>query len=404
MNLDLVVLAVRNILNRRRRSWLTIIGIFIGIAAVVSLVSLGQGLNQAVIGEFERVGVDKVYITPGSGGPTGTTSFAQTTVTLDQDDLRTIRQTRGVAEAAALMFRASQVTFGDTTEALIVAGIPTDESQELVQEGFNVNIEAGRTLRSVDRGSTVIGSDVAANTFGKRVGVRSKLEFEGEEFRVVGVMEPTGDPGTDQSLLVPLDTLADIYGEETYEYIFARVQDGFETAEVAENIQRELRQERGLDEGEEDFSVSTTQDLLSSFQNILGIVQAIVVGIASISLLVGGVGIMNTMYTAVTERTREIGVMKAVGAEDRQVLVLFMLESGMIGLLGGAMGALLGIGISQGFVAVARQYSAIPLEASIDPFLISGALLFAFLVGTISGTLPARNAAKLDPVDALRYE
>ncbi|MDY6773674.1 MAG: ABC transporter permease, partial [Candidatus Nanohaloarchaea archaeon] len=181
-------------------------------------------------------------------------------------------------------------------------------------------------------------------------------------------------------------------------------QKGFKAEKVKENIERSLRQERGLEKGNEDFTVSTPQDILSSFQSVLGIVQAIVVGIASISLLVGGVGIMNTMYTAVKERTREIGVMKAVGAEDHQILVLFLLESGLIGLVGGLVGVITGLGISKGFVFAARQYSALPLEAAVSWELVAGALLFAFLVGAVSGVMPARNAAKLDPADALRYE
>ncbi len=400
MNLDLVVLAVRNILNRRRRSWLTIIGIFIGIAAVVALVSMGQGLNQAVVGEFERIGADKVFVTPG-GDPT--TSFTQSASALGTSDLDAVRRTRGVDDAGGALFRSARVEYRDQSAFTTVIGLPA--GSELLQESFAFEVEDGRMIRDTDRSGAVIGSRVADGIFDEEVDLRRKVSFAGNEFRVVGILEATGDTQIDAAVIVPYDRAQELFDAgDVYDYVVARQQPGFEPEEVQENIERELRNERGLDEGDEDFTVSTPQDILGSFQSILGIIQAIVVGIASISLLVGGVGIMNTMYTAVTERTREIGVMKAVGAEDRQVLTLFMLESGMIGLLGGVMGVLLGLGISQAFVYAARQFSALPLEASIDPVLIAGSLLFAFLVGTISGTLPARNAAKLDPVDALRYE
>jgi putative ABC transport system permease protein len=184
----------------------------------------------------------------------------------------------------------------------------------------------------------------------------------------------------------------------------ARVQNGQDPASVADSIEAEMRRDRSIRPGEEDFTVFTMQGVLDSFQSILGVVQGIVLGIASISLLVGGIGIMNTMYTAVVERTKEIGIMKAVGAQDRQVLTIFLFESGMIGLIGGALGVILGASLSVGAVHVARQFTSIPVGTAITPELVIGALLFSAAVGMVSGVLPARKAAKMEPVDALRQE
>ncbi|MCJ7478911.1 MAG: ABC transporter permease [Candidatus Nanohaloarchaeota archaeon QJJ-7] len=402
MRADLAVLAVRNILNRKRRSWLTVIGIFIGIAAVVALISLGQGLDQAITGEFESIGADKVFVTPG-GDPTGSTSFSQSSTVIRDSDLRAVRRARGVDEAEGALMRSTRLTYQDSTAFASVVGIPS--GSQLLEESFSFTIDEGRMIRGTDRSGVVIGSRVADGVFEEDVELRRKVGFQNNEFRVVGVLEATGDPGVDAAVIMPYDRAQEIFDTgDVYDYVVARQQAGFEAEQVKENIERSLRNERGLDEGDEDFTVSTPADILSSFQSVLGIVQAIVVGIASISLLVGGVGIMNTMYTAVKERTREIGVMKAVGAEDRQIMILFLLESGLIGLVGGIVGVTVGLGISKGFVFAARQYSALPLEAAVSWGLIVGALLFAFLVGALSGVLPARTAAKLEPADALRYE
>jgi putative ABC transport system permease protein len=284
-----------------------------------------------------------------------------------------------------------------------VIGLP-DEHADLVQESWSIEIETGRELRSTDRSNVVVGSRVASRIF-EDAGLRSKITVAGQDFRVVGVMRPTGDVVIDRSILMSMGPARDVVGDqESYDRMFAQIQDGFEPEDVKENVERELRQERNLKEGEEDFTVSTPQDLIASFENILNIVRAVVIGIASISLLVGGVGIMNTMYTSVTERTREIGAMKAIGATNRQIMLLFLLESGLIGLIGGLIGVTLGIGLSY----VASSFVSQAVQLDIQPFIgaemVLGALLFACLVRTISGVLPERTAAKLQPADALRYE
>ncbi|MEK6820731.1 MAG: FtsX-like permease family protein, partial [Nanoarchaeota archaeon] len=165
------------------------------------------------------------------------------------------------------------------------------------------------------------------------------------------------------------------------------------------------RKERGEKEGQETFSVQTSSQLLESFNSIFAVVQAVFVGIAAISLIVGGIGIMNTMYTAVLERTKEIGTMKAVGAKNSDILLIFLFESGLLGLVGGAIGIGLGIGIGKAVEIIAQQQLGTPfLRASFSLTLILGALLFSFVVGSVSGVLPALQASRLKPADALRYE
>ena len=200
--------------------------------------------------------------------------------------------------------------------------------------------------------------------------------------------------------------MKEIYNIEDEEsQIYVKVADVNEIDRVKADIERALRKERNEDEGKETFQVTTSEQFLEAFINIFGVVQAVLVGIAAISLLVGGIGIANTMYTSVLERTKEIGTMKAVGAKNSDILILFLIESGMLGLIGGVIGIGVGLGLSKTaeYIATAQLGTNL-LQASIDPVLILGALAFSFLIGTASGVFPAMQAAKLKPVDALRYE
>jgi len=175
--------------------------------------------------------------------------------------------------------------------------------------------------------------------------------------------------------------------------------------QVAERIEKKMRKERDEEEGEESFAVSTSEQILETFGSILDVVSAILIGIAAISLLVGGIGIMNTMYTSVLERTKEIGTMKAIGARNKDILLIFLFESGLIGLIGGIIGLTIGMGISKAVeYAIVNFYSIALLKITFDPLLIIGVLAFSFIVGSFAGVLPAIQASRLKPVDALRHE
>jgi len=232
-----------------------------------------------------------------------------------------------------------------------------------------------------------------------------KLIVNGQAFDVVGIIDKMGDPDMDNGIVIPMDTYMDLYDTEEFNYLLVRVVGGEDTEKVADEIKRKLRDTRNVDEGEEDFVVQTVSELMDSVGVILDALSAIVIGIAAISLFVGGVGIMNTMYTAVLQRTNEIGVMKAIGARNDQILKLFLIESGMIGLIGGVIGIAIGIGLSKIVEFIGRvTLNTILLKAYFPWYLILGALAFAFIVGTLSGLLPARQASKQSPVESLRYE
>lgn len=397
---DLFYIAFRNIKYRGRRSWLTVVGVFIGIAAVVALVSLGQGLQDSVQQEFEQIGSDKLFIN--SAGSATSTSAQR----LDQGDLDAVRRAQSVDEADGVIFATTTAEYSDRQEFVTVLGMPTGESQGLIQESWALEIDEGREIQSTDTSSIVVGSQIAERHFGEEIGLRNSLMVNGENFRVVGTYRATGDPSIDQAVVMPYSAAVELVDreEETYDWIFARIQDGFTADEAQEEVEENLRNERGVEEGEESFSVSTQEDLIASFNSILGVVRGVVIGIASISLLVGAVNIMNTMYTSVTQRTREIGVMKAIGASRRQIMTLFLFEAGIIGAVGGTLGVVVGASLSSLASYAATQAVQIQINPYLGPELILGSIAFSFTIGILSGVLPARRAAKLPPAEALRYE
>jgi len=402
---DHFLLAFSNLKRRGLRSWLTMIGIFIGIASVVGLISLGQGLQAAINEQFEQLGKDKIIIQSKTIGPPGSATSEK--LILTTKDLETIRNVRGVKDVIGILMKTSILTFKDESNIAIAIGIdPEDISIFSEMQGFKV-VE-GRDLKKGDGLKAIVGyNNIVDGKIWKRgVEIGSTITIENSEFKVVGVLGKTGDPYNDAAIYVPKDTLKQVLNVKDEESeIIAQTQKGFNPSDVADAITRKLRQERGEKEDQETFIVQTSEQLLSTFTNIFGIVQAVLVGIAAISLVVGGIGIMNTMYTSVLERTKEIGTMKAVGAKNSDILYIFLFESGLLGLVGGAIGVGLGVALGKSVQYIATTALGTNLlQASISFSLIAGALTFSFVIGTLSGILPAMQAARLKPADALRYE
>ena len=401
---DYFSLSFNNLKRRKTRSWLTMIGIFIGIAAVVALISLGQGLQTAIEKQFEDFGSDRIIIQEkGLQGPPGSGTSQSTKLT--SEDIEIIKGVRGVESAAGMLLKTARIEHNDEIKFNFIVGIPLASDEKEALDFFNV--ESGRDLKEDDDKKAVVGISYAeGKVFDKKLDLGNRIIIEGESFEIVGIMERIGNPYDDASVVIPKETMGEIYNIEDEEsQIYVKVKDVNEIDRVKEDIERELRKERGEEEGKETFEVTTAEQFLEAFMNIFGVVQAVLVGIAAISLLVGGIGIANTMYTSVLERTKEIGTMKAVGAKNSDILILFLIESGMLGLIGGVIGIIIGIGLSKTAEYIAMtQLGTNILQASVDPILIGGALAFSFLIGAISGVFPAMQASKLKPVDALRYE
>jgi putative ABC transport system permease protein len=400
---DHFFLAFNNLKRRKLRSWLTMIGIFIGIAAVVALISLGQGLQNAIKEQFEQLGSDKIIIQPkGLSSPGSATGSLK----LTSKDLKVIEDVKGVEYASGYLIKQGQAIYKGESGIGYATGLTEIDFERMIELGWMEIIE-GRGLRDTDKFKVLVGyNHIYGDVWDKPMKIGSTIKIEGYEFKVVGVVSKIGNPIDDTLIYVQKDILKEILDIEDEEsQIFVKTASGFDPVKVAEDIERKLRKFRGEKEGQETFSVQTSDQMLESFNNIFGIVQAVLVGIAAISLLVGGIGIMNTMYTAVLERTKEIGVMKAIGAKNLDILLIFLFEAGLLGLVGGAIGIGIGFGLGKGTEYLAMNILGTNLlQADFPLYLIIGALLFSFLIGSFSGILPAMQAAKLKPAHALRYE
>ncbi|MFB6245095.1 MAG: ABC transporter permease [Candidatus Nanohaloarchaea archaeon] len=386
---ELFYIAYRNIRHRLRRSLLTIVGVVVGITAVVALISLGLGLQSSVESQFQEIGSDKVFLRPGPGGE------------ITSDDLEAARSARGVGEVAGLNALSTRGEAAGENSLVTVIGLPEGgKARELVLESYTLELSSGT---HPSPSSAALGHEVLKNRFGEELSLRQSIEINGTELRITGTYRETGDPFIDGSVYISSKEFSEVFGtKDSYSQAVIRVQDGFTPAEVKNNVKRRIKDSREVEEA--DFSVSTQEDIVDSFNSILSVVSAVVIGIASISLVVGSVNIMNTMYTSVNRRTREIGVMKSIGASRQQIMLLFLIESGIIGAVGGLIGLLLGSGVSMISAEFASRTTSIPITPFLGAELAAGAVLFSFTVGVIAGVLPSRAAANLPPAQALRHE
>jgi putative ABC transport system permease protein len=399
---EYIVFTVSNIVSRKKRSMLTIIAIVIGISAVVSLTSLGYGLQDTINEQFESMGTDKLMIMPGGS------MFSMMGIgggSMTKHDMDVVQRVNGIETAGAMIYKSAKVEFKGETKYTFVIGLPTDETRKVIDSMQQIKIIEGRDLKKTDNNAVMVGYLIINDEFfGKGISLGDKISIEGRDFKIIGALDRIGSRPDDTQVYIPLDTAREIFDEpEKIDIIIAKTRSGYDASVVAEDVKEALRKDRGVEKGEEDFTVQTSEQLLDTFSSIFSLVMMVVIGIAAISLLVGGVGIMNTMYMSILERTREIGVMKSIGAMNSDILLMFLIESGFLGLFGGIAGCLLGIGIAK-LVEVIIQGQIIMLRASISTELIAGTLLFSFIIGTVSGLLPARRAARLQPVEALRYE
>ena len=400
---DYFLLAYRSARQRKLRSILTMIGIFIGIAAVVALISLSQGLKNAVAEQFVKLGSDKLIVQAAGGGfgPPGT----GVSVYLTKKDKEVIEKTSGVDIVVGRLIRTIKIEQDDEQRFTYGVSFPEDkEEQKLVIESNDYQIEQGNLLESNSKTILVIGHNLQTDFFNRDLALRNKVMIQSKIFEIGGILKKSGNPQKDNNILLPEKAMRDILNvPEDYDIIAVKVKAGEDPTFVMENIKKELRRAHNLKEGKEDFTVQSPQQLISSLNTILIIIEGVLVGIAAIALIIGGIGIMNTMYTSVLERTREVGILKSLGATNQNILLLFLVESGLLGLLGGVIGIILGFSISKTVEFIAYQAYESPLiQANISLSLIFGALLFSFIIGALSGTLPARQAAQLKPVDALR--
>ena len=390
-------MAFDSIKQRKLRSSLTVLGIVIGIAAIIALVSIGEGTNAAVNEALGSLGANTIFVASGGGG--GGFGMSGATESLAKKDLNDVQSTRGVEAAVGIFVKSSPVTFKDQIKVLSFFGVDSKESQKFFTDIGIVQVDQGRFFKPGEKHVVVIGNVIAAKSFDTALKVNDKLTVNGEKVQVIGVLKETGQSTYDSIIISPIEDVQSATEKDHYTIIFARVNDPNNIDEIASSIQKKMDDAHG----KKVFQVYTAKQLTEQIGAVTNMLSLVLGGIAGIALVVAGIGIANTMYMSIMERTREIGIMKAIGASNRNVLEIFLMEAALIGIIGGIVGDLVGTGLSEALGVVLKSYG-LSFSTKVTPELLGLGVLFSVGVSVLFGFLPARKAAKLRPIEALRYE
>ena len=401
---DAFILSLKNLKHRGLRSWLTLLGIFIGVAAVVSLISLGNGLQAAVAGQFGISNTELLTVQAGgvSGmGPPGT-GVVEPLTTKELDE---IKKLSSVKRAIGRNIVSGKLEYNKKAIFGYATNIPSGEDRKFIYNQIEAKTISGRLLKDGDVGKVMLGYNFYTDSVGleKVVRVGNTVVIQNKIFQVIGILEKKGSFIFDSVVYMneqDLDQISNYGNKVDIIAVQAISKDSIE--KTKEDVEKTLRRIRNVKVGEENFQVSTPEASLESINQVLGGVQIFIVIVASISIFIGSLGIVNTMTTSVLERKKDIGIMKSIGATNNQIFLQFFIESSLLGLVGGLIGALFGelIGIF-GTIGINNFING-NLPITLNFGLLLSALLGSFLIGGIAGIVPALSAAKQNPVEALR--
>jgi putative ABC transport system permease protein len=398
--------ALESLASNKMRSGLTILGIVIGVGAVIAMLAIGSGAENTITGSISDLGTNLIFIVGGGD------EEIRNPQPLTLDDAQAIGDSLivpAVEAVAPILSGGAEASYSGQSHRTSISGVTPD-----YQSVRNVGLAEGEFISDVHMlglaAVAVIGPDTAEELFGHSEGVVGEvIRISGQPFRIIGVKEAIGGSGfqnPDDEILIPLSTAQTRLLRrplDEVDMIMAQAVDSDSVSQANQEISALLRARHRTPVGLEDFTIFTQQDFIDTAQTITGVLTIFLGGIAGISLLVGGIGIMNIMLVSVTERTREIGLRKAVGARKRDIMLQFLTESALLSLFGGLIGIALGWGLSSlvGVIATANEAELNP-AIGLDAILL--ATLFSAAVGLFFGIYPAKRAADLEPVEALRYE
>jgi putative ABC transport system permease protein len=395
---DFAHLTLGSIVSLRTRSFLTALGIAIGVAAVVLLTSIGEGVNRFVLAEFSQFGTNIVAITPGKTSTFGMSGAVINTVRpLSMEDAQALQRIRNVESVVPVVQGNAEIEHAGNSRRSMVIG-----AGHAVPEVWQMDVNVGRFLPDDDprfaRALAVLGSKMASELFGSESPLGKRVRIAGERYRVIGVMESKGVMlgfDLDDTVFIPAGRALAMFNRESLMEVDLLYKPGADVEEITGEISRILEARHGY----VDFTIVTQEEMLETLGSILDILTLAVGALGAISLVVGGVGILTIMTIAVTERTHEIGLLRAIGTRRSQILVLFLGEAIMLSAIGGLAGLVIGGG---GAALLGLLIPALPVHTPLHFALLAEGV--AVVIGIIAGVAPARRAAGMDPVEALRAE
>jgi putative ABC transport system permease protein len=409
-----LAIAIRSLLANKLRSALTMLGIIIGVGAVIALMSVGRGAQAAVTSTFEQMGSNVIFVQPRNPEAPGMLGISQAfaTPSLNLDDAKALANIPSVLGVAPTNENFVEVAFGDESVYVLING-----STPAYQQVHNHTLASGQFISERDVAGrdtvVVLGAKVAEDLFGSDDPVGQKVKIKGRSFTVIGVQEPEGGTfmgfSLDDVAVVPITTFQSrlftqqtVRGEAAVQSIGVQVSSAGAIDGVTKEIETILRKRHRIDPDEkDDFDVISMEQMMGMLQQVTGIFTIFLGAIAGISLVVGSIGIMNIMLVSVTERTREIGIRKAVGAKRRDILLQFLLEAAMLSLVGGGIGIIGGWLVSKVISLV--DIGGMTIHSVVSPDIVILAISVSIFIGLASGIYPAMRAARLNPIDALRY-
>jgi putative ABC transport system permease protein len=396
------------LVHSKLRSWLTIIGIVIGVGSVIGIISLGDSMQANVQSKLAEMDLTKISITPGYSkassnmpGPPGMGGSSSTDATLTDKDMRALQGLDSIQYKEGEISGSEKVKYLGQTATLSITGVDPQVWKYMT----TLKTSSGRLLEPADKYVAVIGSKVANEIFDHNIGINQVITINNKSVRVVGILKEEGMGGDDSKIYMPIDGAVDLITDakkDVYDSITVKAKSEDQVDGLLEDIKKRLMISRHINqEKDRDFTLSASKSMASSVTSMTSTMTLFLGAIAAVSLLVGAVGIANTMFTSVLEKTKEIGTMKAIGAKNRDILMIFLFNSGMVGLVGGILGVMLGAIVSAGLQSMMGSMTA---GGGLSIALMVEGLLLAVSIGVISGVVPAYRASKLKPVDALRYE